>query len=83
MRRRTGKDPKREELKEIGELTVPPREKVLTVREYANFVNVIVEKPFYTRLEKTAEKLGTTPDVLVSNALLLTLKKLENMAKQN
>lgn len=49
------------------------------MREYANthFVNVMVEKPFYTRLEKTAEKLGTTPDVLVSNALLLTLKKLE------
>jgi len=42
-----------------------------------HFVSVTVEKPFYTRLEKTAEKLGTTPDVVISNALLLTLKKLE------
>ena len=49
------------------------------MRKYANthFVNVIVEKPFYTKLEKAAKKLGTTPDVLINNALLLILKKLE------
>jgi hypothetical protein len=49
------------------------------VKKYANthFVNVMVEKPFYTKLEKAAEKLGTTPDVLINNALLLILKKLE------
>jgi len=60
-------------------LTVPPEKKVVTVKNYANthFVNVIVEKPFYTRLEKVAEKLGTSPEVLISNALLLVLKKLE------
>lgn len=46
--------------------------------KYANthFVNVMVEKPFYTRLEEMAEKLGTTPR-LISNALLLIVKKLE------
>ena len=67
------------------ELTAPPKEKVLTVKKYANthFVNVMVEKPFYTRLEKIAEKLGTTPDVLISNALLLTLKKLEKRGRGN
>jgi hypothetical protein len=49
------------------------------VRKYANthFVNVMVEKPFYTRLGKAAEKLGATPDVLIKNALLLILKRLE------
>ena len=60
-------------------LRAPPEKQVLTVKKYANahFVNVMVEKPFYTRLEKAAEKLGTTPDVLINNALLLILKRLE------
>jgi len=78
--RRVGKDAKRlEEPKEIAELTAPPEKQVLTVKKYANthFVNVMVKKPFYTRLEKAAEELGTTPDVLINNALLLILKKLE------
>ena len=60
-------------------LRTPPEKQILTVKKYANthFVNVMVEKPFYTRLEKAAEKLGTTPDVLINNALLLIMKKLE------
>lgn len=49
------------------------------MKKYANFVNVMVEKPFYTKLKGTAEKLGTTPDVVMSNALLLTLKKLKGI----
>jgi predicted DNA-binding ribbon-helix-helix protein len=57
----------------------PPKEKILTIQKYANthFVNVIVEKPFYTQLERMAEKLGTTPEVLLSNILLKGLKELE------
>jgi hypothetical protein len=72
-------DVKKEEPKEIAELTAPPEKQFLTVKKYANthFVNVMVEKPFYTRLEKVAEKLETTPDVLINNALLLILKRLE------
>ena len=60
------------------ELTEPPKEKILTIQKYANthFVNVMVEKPFYTKLERIAEKLETTPDVIISN-ILLTLKRLE------
>lgn len=60
-------------------LRTPPEKEILTVKKYANthFVNVIVEKPFYTKLEKAAEKLGATPDVLINNALLLILKRLE------
>jgi hypothetical protein len=37
----------------------------------------MVEKPFYMKLEKAAEKLGTTPDVIISNILLKGLKELE------
>ena len=83
-RRAAGKDIKQhEEPNGIAELTEPPKEKILTVRKYANtrFVNVMVEKPFYTKLEKVAEKLGTTPDALINNALLLILKRLEERVR--
>jgi hypothetical protein len=65
----TGKDAKQhEETKEIAELTAPPEKQFLTVKKYANthFVNVMVKKPFYTKLEKAAEELGTTPDMLIN-----------------
>ncbi|MHA1712024.1 MAG: hypothetical protein ACTSUS_08215 [Candidatus Freyarchaeota archaeon] len=54
------------------------KKKVLTVKEYTNthFVNVMVEKTFYTKLKKTAEKLGTSPEIIINNALLLTLKRI-------
>jgi len=66
-------------------LTAPPEKKVLEVREYANthFVNVMVEKPFYMKLKEVSEKLGTTPDVLINNALLLIVKKLEEGGNKN
>jgi len=53
--------------------------RVLTVKKYASthFVNVMVEKPFYAKLEKVAEELGTTPEVVINNALLLIAKRLE------
>jgi len=62
-----------------------PQEKILTIRNYVNtgVVNVVLEKRFYMRIEKLAEKLGTKPDTIISNTLLLTLKKLEDMTKQN
>jgi hypothetical protein len=79
-RRVAGKDAERlEGSKVIVEFMDPPKEKILTIQKYANthFVNVIVEKPFYTQLERMAEKLGTTPEVLISNILLKGLKELE------
>jgi hypothetical protein len=78
--RRAAEDVKRhEEPKEIVELTEPPKEKILTIQKYANthFVNVVVEKPFYTQLERIAERLRTTPDVLISNILLKALKEIK------
>lgn len=50
--------------------------------QYANasFVNVLLERSVYTRLEEMADNLETTPDVIISNALLLMLKRLEGRA---
>jgi hypothetical protein len=61
-----------------------PQQKILTITNYANtkFVNIVLEKRFYTKVERIAEKLGTTPDVIINNTLLLTLKKLEDMTKR-
>jgi len=60
-----------------------PQQKILTIKNYANtkFVNIVLEKRFYTKVEKIAEKLGAKPDIIINNTLLLTLKKLEEMAK--
>jgi hypothetical protein len=60
-----------------------PQQKILTIKNYTNtkFVNIVLEKRFYMKVEKIAEKLGTKPDIIINNTLLLTLKKLEDMAK--
>ena len=66
-------------------LLLDKQDKILSVKKYRNtkFVNIVLEKPFYTRVEKIAEKLSTTPDTIISNALFLTLKKLEVMRRKN
>lgn len=53
-----------------------PPEGVLSIRAYANteFVNIMVKKPLYEKLEEKARKLETTPDKLIYNAILLILK---------
>ena len=57
-----------------------PQEKILAMKNYANtgFVNIVLEKRFYMRVEKIAEELGSKPDVIINNMLLLTMKKLES-----
>ena len=57
-----------------------PQEKILTIKDYANtrFVNITLEKRFYMKVEKVAEELGTRPDIMINNMLLLTMKKLES-----
>jgi hypothetical protein len=37
---------------------------------------------FDSRLERMAKKLGTTPDMIISNALVLTLRKLEGKTRE-
>lgn len=62
-----------------------PQEKILTIKNYANtgFVNIVLEKRFYTKVEKIAEELDSKPDIIINNMLLLTMKKLEGMVGQN
>jgi len=60
---------------ETSKLLDPPG-KVLSIRAYANteFVNIVLKKPLYEKLEEKARKLETTPDKLIYNAILLILK---------
>lgn len=68
---------------EEDKLMEPLKEKILTIQNYRNtdFINILIEKTFYSRMERLADRLGTTPDVIISNALLLTLKKLEGRTR--
>ena len=65
-------------------LTELPHKNILTIQKYRNtkFVNVLIEQRFYNRLERLAKTLETTPDVIISNALLLGLKNLEEKTKK-
>jgi len=57
------------------------REKILTIKNYANtrFVNIVLEKRVYMRVEQIAEELGSKPNIIINNMLLLTIKKLESI----
>jgi hypothetical protein len=59
----------------ISKLLDPPEE-VLSISTYANteFVNIVMKKPLYEKLEEKAKKLETTTDKLMYNAILLVLK---------
>jgi len=75
LRRRAGEDP---ESRVISfELEEPPQG-VVAVKAYGNtnFVNIMLEKQFYKQLEETAERLKTTPDKLIYNAICLIIKNL-------
>lgn len=58
-------------------------ERVLTVKKFANvnFVQVILEKRFYSDVEKLAEKMGTTPEIIINNALVWAVKKLTEFSR--
>jgi hypothetical protein len=53
-----------------------PHGEVLTVKNYANteFVNLIIKKGLYQKLEEKAKKLETTSINLIYNALMLVLR---------
>jgi hypothetical protein len=54
-----------------------PTKGIIKIHENEDLVRIKIDRKFYTKLERTAEKLGTTPEVLINNALLLILKRLE------
>lgn len=60
------------------------QERVVVVRTYVNasFVNLTIEKKFYESFEKLADKLNIAPQTLINNAMLMVLKEIENIARQ-
>lgn len=70
---------------QIEVLLSEPVEKVLTVKKYANvnFVQVMLEKRFYANVERIAENLGTTPDVIINNVLVSAVRKLMDVSNSN
>jgi hypothetical protein len=66
-------------------LLAEPAERVLTVKKYANtdFVNLVLQRRFYANVEKLAENLGTTPDVIINNVLVSTVRKLMEASSLN
>ncbi|MEM3551406.1 MAG: ParB/RepB/Spo0J family partition protein [Candidatus Bathyarchaeia archaeon] len=55
-----------------------PADRILTVKKYANtdFVQVMLEKRFYEDVERLAENLGATAEIILNNVLVWALKKL-------
>jgi hypothetical protein len=66
-------------------LLAEPAERVLKVKKYANtdFVQFVLERRFYANFEKLAEDLGTTPDVIINNVLVSTVRKLMEVSSLN
>jgi hypothetical protein len=69
---------------EFKQLLSGPKERILRLKNYNNtdFVNLVIERRFYTRLEENAEKLGIEPEAIICNIFSLTLRKLEQMVAQ-
>jgi len=57
-----------------------PPEGLMEVHGNEDPVRVKIERKFYRQLEETAEKLETTPDKLIYNAILLILKDISSSA---
>jgi len=59
--------------------------RVLEVKNYANtdFVQVIVQKRFYSRIEKLASRIGTSPETIINNALTSSVIELERSTAHN
>ena len=51
------------------QLEKPPKG-LIEIHKNEDPVRIKIDRKFYTKLERTAEKLGTTPEVLISNILL-------------
>lgn len=65
-------------------LFLEPEKRVANLSNYSNtkFATIIVEKQFYLKLKEAAAELGVDADVIINNALILTLQKVEKLAKE-
>jgi hypothetical protein len=68
---------------QIEFLLSKPVERVLTVKKYSNvdFVQIMLDKRFYTNIEKLAENLGAPPDVIINNVLVWAVKRLTEILR--
>jgi len=59
-----------------------PAERVLTVKKYANtdFVQVTLERQFWEDVERLAENLGATPEIILNNVLVWAVRKLAKLS---
>ena len=51
-----------------------PPEGLIEIHENEDPVRIKINRKFYIQLERTVEKLGTTPELLISNIFLKGLK---------
>jgi len=67
------------------ELLSTPTERIAKLSSYSNtnFATVLIEKRFYLKLKETAHKLGIDLDIVINNALILTLQRMNQLAKNN
>ena len=61
-----------------------PADMVATLCSYSNtkFANLVLEQSFYSKLKAAAKELEVDPNVIINNALLLALKKVERLLKK-
>ncbi len=67
----------------LRDLLSDPQEKVVIVKTFANtnFVNLVFDKHFYERLEKSAQRLGISTETVINNAMITALKEIESMTR--
>jgi len=70
---------------EKQELLHEPPEKVASITNYSNteFATIILNRRFYLKLKEAASALDVNPNIILNNALLLTLRQVEKLAKLN
>lgn len=67
---------------DLEKLVSKPQGKTLIIRTYANanFVNLALEKRMYQDFERVAERLGSTAETIICNAMILILKEIEKIS---
>lgn len=67
------------------ELLKKSQKKVVNIVNYSNtnFATIILDKKFYLKLKEASSALGVNPSVIINNALLQTLQKVEKLANEN
>lgn len=60
------------------------KEIFLTIKEYSNasFITVILDRLFYTRIKRISETSGIAPEVIISEALISTVRNLERIDRK-